>query len=129
MFLNLRILLVEPNCYQALDLLCSFEELCVEVIGPVASAADGLALVDAGRVSAAVIDCNLHDPDIGLLARCLRAEGIPFIVQTSDGTLRPIDDIQPAPACVRKPSRPQAVIAALLAEVQSDRTIQIPVSN
>ena len=87
-----RILLAEDEYFIMQDLRSGLEVFGVEVVGPVPSVADALALIEAGaEMDAAVLDVNLRGEQVYPVADALSARGIPFVFSTgySDGMLDP----------------------------------------
>ena len=86
-----RVLLVEDDYFIVSDLARSFEAEGAEVVGPVATVADGLALLaEAPDLDAAVLDINLQGEMVFPLADALTARGVPFVFATGyDRTMVP----------------------------------------
>ena len=82
-----RVLLVEDDYFIAVDLKSGFEEGGAQVLGPVASVGEALALI-AGttEIDAAVLDINLQDELVYPVADALHARGVPFLFATGYGT-------------------------------------------
>lgn len=75
-----RFLLVEDEYLIASDLASWLEEQGAEVLGPVPSVDDALALLDAEPLpDAAVLDINLGDEQVFPVADALRAAAVPFV--------------------------------------------------
>lgn len=77
-----RILVLEDDPMQALDLSASLAEAGASVLGPVATLDEAGQLVSAGDCDAAILDLRLRDRNATALARRLLTERIPFIVYT-----------------------------------------------
>jgi CheY-like chemotaxis protein len=75
-----RLLVVEDEYLIASDLASWLEEQGAEVLGPVPSVQDALALLDARPLpDAAVLDINLGDEQVFPVAEALRAAAVPFV--------------------------------------------------
>lgn len=75
-----RLLVVEDEYLIASDLASWLEEQDAEVLGPVPSVEDALALLDAGpSPDAAVLDINLGDEQVFPVADALQAADVPFV--------------------------------------------------
>jgi CheY-like chemotaxis protein len=78
-----RILVVEDDCLQAENLREELEALGAEVVGPVPSVADALALLAAGTpVDAAILDVNLGGETVFPVVEALQARTIPVVFAT-----------------------------------------------
>jgi DNA-binding LytR/AlgR family response regulator len=79
-----RLLVVEDDYMVAVELARSLEEMGAQVIGPVGSVKDALAMVEMAdaRVDAAVLDINLHDERVYPVADALAGRGVPFVFVT-----------------------------------------------
>lgn len=116
------ILIVEDNCFLALDLAVAVEDLDGQVVGPVASAADALLLLDKHRISGAVLDCQLSDRDVTPVVLTLVDKGVPLVIQTGTGVPAALAEALPGLPCMRKPVKPAKVLE-LLAEQISKRAL------
>jgi DNA-binding response OmpR family regulator len=75
-----RLLVVEDEYLIASDLASWLEEQDAEVLGPVPSVEDAMALLDAGPLpDAAVLDINLGDEQVFPVADALQAADVPFV--------------------------------------------------
>lgn len=77
-----RILIVEDDAVQALDLAASLAEAGAAIVGPVASLSEASDLALETACDAAILDLRLRDRNASALARQLLQQGIPFIVYT-----------------------------------------------
>jgi len=77
-----RILVVEDDAVQALDLAASLGEAGADIIGPVASLSEAWDLALENSCDAAILDLRLRDRNATALARQLLHQGVPFIVYT-----------------------------------------------
>lgn len=110
-----RVLLVEDEFVLALGLSDTLADLGAEVIGPVASVADALKLIEqVPEMDAAVLDVNLGDEVVYPVADALLARGVPFLFSTAnDRTTLPARYANVA--LCRKPFRPAQFREALCA--------------
>jgi DNA-binding response OmpR family regulator len=79
------ILVAEDEPFIALDLAYAIEDAGGEVVGPVASVREALALLETRPVAAAILDVHLADRDISPVAEMLLGLGVPIIIQTGVG--------------------------------------------
>src|SRR3954454_10981456 len=75
-----RVLVVEDEYIVALDLEGMLRDLGCEVLGPVASVAQALALLGRERPDAVTLDLNLLDGLAVPVAELLAGMGVPFVV-------------------------------------------------
>jgi len=68
------------------------EDMGASLIGPAASVAKALQLVETGGFNGALLDVNLRGERVDVVADALAAKGIPFVFTTGHG----IDGIPPA---------------------------------
>lgn len=108
-----QILVVEDNSFVAYDIAQAIEHCAAHVIGPVATVAEAILLLDSETVEGAVLDCQLADRDISPVALTLLDRNIPFVVHSGtglpEGLLHRADEI----ILVPKPLAPEVVISAL----------------
>jgi CheY-like chemotaxis protein len=77
------ILVVEDEYMIATDLARSLEDLGMTVLGPAASVADALLLLDDEPApDAAILDVNLGREKVFALADTLQKRGVPFVFAT-----------------------------------------------
>ena len=108
-----RVLLVEDDYFIAIDLKAWFEEGGAEVLGPVPSVEEALALIaGTDAIDAAVLDINLQDELVYPVADALHARGVPFLFATGyDPAVVPPP--HGAVALCQKPIDPQIVTRTL----------------
>jgi CheY-like chemotaxis protein len=100
-----KVLVVEDEAVQALDLQCSLQALGCEVLGPASSAAGAIELLDRARSNLVLLDIVLQDGSALPLAERLVASEVPFALTTGqDGVLLDHPLLRGAP-CLRKPYR------------------------
>jgi DNA-binding NtrC family response regulator len=78
------VLVVDDEQIIALDLAAAVEEAGCNVVGPVGTVREALALID-DNVGAAILDTTLRDGDVVPVANLLNRRGIPYVVQTAGG--------------------------------------------
>jgi CheY-like chemotaxis protein len=83
---NLRILVVEDEFLIASVVCDMLEDASAVVVGPAATVADALHLLQANVVEAALLDMNLNGQWSDPIAAELRSRGIPFVFTTGYGT-------------------------------------------
>ena len=79
------VLIAEDEAFIALDVTMAVHDAGGRVAGPAASVKQALALIGTMPIAAAILDVNLSDGDISLVAEALLAAGIPIIIQTGVG--------------------------------------------
>jgi CheY-like chemotaxis protein len=77
-----RILVVEDEVLVSWALEDMLAGLGCEVVGPATGVDQGLALVGAGSIDAAVLDVNLNGQRSYPIADALTARGVPFVFST-----------------------------------------------
>ncbi|MBV8912128.1 MAG: response regulator [Acetobacteraceae bacterium] len=79
-----RLLVVEDEYAIATELVCWLEDEGVEVVGPVGTVDEALALVarEAQHLHGAMLDINLHDQLVYPVADALSDVGVPFVFTT-----------------------------------------------
>ncbi|KMO38922.1 chemotaxis protein CheY [Methylobacterium variabile] len=78
-----RVLLVEDEYFLAQDLAEAFKARGAEIVGPVPSVDEALALIaDGSRLDGAVLDLNLQGEIAYVVADTLQERGIPFVFAT-----------------------------------------------
>ena len=113
------ILVVEDDPLLALDLKATLEQAGVVVLGPAGRLNDAMLLAEKSLPVAAVLDVALEVGTSLPLAKWLTERDVPFLFQTSDPTL--IDAAYSAAPVLRKPFRPEQLIAALAALLVKER--------
>jgi DNA-binding NtrC family response regulator len=83
--LEANILIVEDETLIALDMADCVEAAGGRVVGPVATVAGALTLLEAIPVDAAILDANLADRDVTPVALLLTARKIPTIIYSGTG--------------------------------------------
>ena len=115
-----RILVVEDEALVAAMLEDMLDELGVTVLGPAATIARGLSLVQHEAIDAAVLDVNVRGERIDAIAEALRKRSIPILFTTGyrdgGGTLT-----LGAPV-LEKPYKLEDLKGALASVLDLDRT-------
>lgn len=111
-----RILIVEDEYFVADDLASDLRRRGAEVIGPVGTVDEAIALVrTTPNLDGAVLDIDLHGRMSYPVAALLTAAGTPFLFATGyDGWT--VDDTYREVARYEKPVRPGDVVTALFGE-------------
>ncbi|WP_432769929.1 MAG: response regulator [Sphingopyxis sp.] len=118
MFKHQAILIVEDEPFVALELLEAVERMGGRPVGPVATVAEALVLIETMAIDAAILDVQLANRDITPVALRLIAMGKPLIFQTGTGlppSLREAADNLPV---LRKPVAADIVLANLSTEMK-----------
>lgn len=79
------IFIAEDEAFIALDIACAVEDAHGRVIGPAASVAEGLTLLESESVDGAILDVNLTDRDVTPVVALLVERGVPIILQSGVG--------------------------------------------
>jgi DNA-binding response OmpR family regulator len=77
------VLIVEDEFLIALDLTLVLEKRGWSVLGPVASIEAALRLLDGETPAVVLLDVNLTDGPVTLVAEVLRAKNVPFVVASA----------------------------------------------
>lgn len=109
------ILVVDGSAYGGIDLSFAIAECDGMVVGPVASAADALGILDEGEVAGAVVDCEVADA-VALVTR-LAQSNVPMIIRTCGPLPQPLDGLAGQIGVLVKPVDTRIVIDALLDEI------------
>ncbi|NKJ43619.1 MULTISPECIES: response regulator [unclassified Novosphingobium] len=82
-----RVLVVEDEFIVAAMLADMLEDEGAEVVGPIGTQVDALAVAASEALDVAVLDWNLNGEPGAPVARILRARGIPFAISTGYGAV------------------------------------------
>ena len=96
-----RLLIVEDEYLLAQDLTDYFQELGVEVIGPVGSVSEALKLLNLIEVHGAILDINLRGERVYPVADALRQKRVPFIFASGYGAETEPAAYADVPRCVK----------------------------
>ena len=97
-----RILVVEDDYFIAGDMQSGLLDEGANVVGPVATVREAIALIDRCALDGAVLDVNLGEEDSFPVAAALRAAGTPFVFVTGYNS----GDLPAAWAGVRRLEKP-----------------------
>ena len=112
------VLVVEDEFLIAMDLELLLRRHGWRVLGPAATVAEALRLLEAERPDAAVLDVNLRGELVTPVAEALRALTVPFVLASAH---EPVDRVAPALAGavnVGKPTSETRLLAALTCVVE-----------
>lgn len=112
------VLIVEDNVYLALDLSQAVEESNGRVVGPVATVAEALALVEREPIAAALLDSQLADRDVTPVVMVLAAKGVPFVIHSATGLPPEIEQLVPDVPLLVEPLHAEAAVTRLAAELK-----------
>lgn len=113
-----RILVLEDDVILALDATEALEEIGVMVIGPAHRVSTAMALLDAERPDAAMLDVNIVGGTSADVAARLLRENIPYILVTGYGEQ---SGIEGSSAIIDKPYDRKQLQAAVI-KILSDST-------
>ena len=108
-----RILIAEDEPLIAYELAQAIEEAGGEVVGPVSSVREGLALLSNENVHAAVLDVRLIDRDVAPIAAVLLEQGKSVVFHTASPVPDEIVDRFGVPVVCPKPMESILVITRL----------------
>jgi CheY-like chemotaxis protein len=96
-----HVLIVEDEYFLAQDLADYFQDLGVEVLGPVPSVAEALKLLESAEVQGAILDVNLRGERVYPVADVLRQKHVPFVFASGyGGELEPTAYAE-VPRCIK----------------------------
>jgi CheY-like chemotaxis protein len=113
----LRVLIVEDEYLLADDMAQALRKFGADVVGPVPSSDQALALLAEEPVDAAVLDINLKGQMVFPVADVLREQGVPFVFATGYDEAAVPEAYRDVPRW-EKPFRPEDLAKALPAIVQ-----------
>ena len=111
------VMIVEDNCYIAMNLAMAVEDLDGTVAGPVGSVEEAFNLLKDLPISAAVLDSQLSDRDVTPIALHLLGAAVPFVIHSGTGIPAELATTHPDIPVLMKPLHPEAVLAALVIEI------------
>lgn len=80
-----RVLIVEDEYFLAQDLADYFQAAGAEVLGPAATVAQALTLLNTVEIQGAVLDINLRGERVYPVANVLRQRNVPFVFASGYG--------------------------------------------
>lgn len=116
-----RILIVEDEAIIGLDIADAVEQAGGEPVGPAATIAEALQLLDEGNVKAAICDVNLPDGDIGPVLEELVKGGLPVIMHTGQPLPEHLQARFSDVLVFRKPTPADRLADAIESEIASAR--------
>ncbi|MEM6763082.1 MAG: response regulator [Pseudomonadota bacterium] len=117
LFHHKKILVVEDEVFIALDIATELECLGAKVVGPSATAQEGLQLLEKNAVDGAIADVNLLDGDALPLLQRLANEQVAVVIHTGGALPWVYHERFPhLPVCT-KPTTPMALAEALSGEI------------
>ena len=108
-----KVLIVEDDAIQAIDMELTFEDAGYEIVGPAATEAEALALIARHRPDVAALDWNLRTGNTARIARALAGIGARTVFVTAART--EVERDVPEAHVLAKPVAPAQVVAALAA--------------
>ncbi len=108
------VLIVEDEILIGLELADAVIDLGGLAVGPVATVAEALVIIENYPIAAAILDANLEDRDITPVALWLAAAGIPLVIHTAKGLPTQLAALRPDLAVVMKPAPARVVVEHLL---------------
>ena len=121
MLAGCRVLIAEDEPLVALVLALSVEEADGEVIGPVATVAEALALLQAERIEAAILDVRLADRDIAPVAHALLERGSSVVFHSASPVPGEIIERFGAVTICPKPTPAKVVVLRLQRQIDAVR--------
>ncbi len=116
-----RILIVEDESLVAMLLETILEDMGCSPVGPASNIDDGLALVQAESLDAALLDVNVAGRQVFPVAQALKDRGVPFVFSTGYGEGGLPDEWRGQPT-IQKPFTEAAVRDALMTVMGVART-------
>ena len=108
-----RILVVEDDAFIALDLQDVLSEAGYQVIGPVATVSEAIALLDSHQPDMALLDYNLGDETSIPVAHRLEARGVPFMFLSGQVSSVMLGKTRTEPKVMSKPFVPDHLVSTL----------------
>jgi len=122
---GLRVLVVEDEYMVADYISMVLEDFGCDVVGPVGTIEEALAVVNDGGLDGALLDANLSGDSSAPIAVALRAASVPFVVATGYGALELAESLNRAPR-IGKPFSETELKATMVAAFTcsaSDHTV------
>jgi two-component SAPR family response regulator len=124
MFEGMAVLIVEDEALIGLDLAWAIEDQGGKIVGPVATVEEALQLLLHTNVDAAVLDANLLDRDVTPVAFVLIEKHVPFVINSAIGIPDELRILFPNLPLVLKPASTAVVIAKLVGEIGTQRSVR-----
>jgi len=119
---GLRVLVIEDSFMIVSMLELVFETLGWTMVGPVARIPNALALIEAERFDAALLDVNLDGEMSWSVAEALQARAIPFVLSTGYDVAQLLPDTLKGTTFIRKPYNVTLLKNAILDAIEVRRT-------
>lgn len=116
---GLPILIVEDDEILAENMVAAIEDRGCAPVGPVATVAAALALLQTREIGGAILDAALLDRDVTPVAMDLIDRAIPFVIHTGVGLPTELATVFPHVSVIMKPADPDEVIVQVLAQVKA----------
>ena len=108
-----RILIAEDDAILALDVREIFRQAGAEIVGPVATLEQALAMISAFPVSAALLDVDLRDAEVFPAARALQDRGAGIVFYTGYADVDSLRRSWPGAKVLTKPAPPRLLVSAM----------------
>lgn len=106
-------LIVEDEPLIAMCLASAVEDFDGVVVGPTATVAGAMEIIETIEVAGAILDCNLADREITPVALLLWERGIPFVLHSAKGIPAELARKVPGLLMVPKPAEAAEVVKQL----------------
>ncbi len=101
--LGSRILVAEDDAILAFDIVSLLQNAGAEVLGPVTTLTDTIAIARSASLSCALLDVNLRDEDVFPAAQLLKQRCVRIVFQTGCGEPERLRQEWPDAAVLTKP--------------------------
>ena len=107
------VLVVEDEVLIAMDLERLLRRSGYRVLGPAATVAEALRMLEGARPDAALLDVNLRGEMVTPVAETLRARGVPFVLASAYDRVQLTAEVLAGAPNVGKPTDARRLVAAL----------------
>ncbi len=108
-----RILIAEDDAILALDVREILRQAGAEIVGPVATLKQALAMISAFPVSAALLNVNLRDTEVFPVARALQERDAGIVFYTAYLDVDGLRQSWPGAKVLTKPAPPRLLVSAI----------------
>src|SRR5688572_1530526 len=116
---GLVVLVVEDEFLIAMDLEAMLKEHGWHLLGPAATVAEALALLEDGKMpDVALLDVNLRGETVAPVAEVLRERGVPIVLASAYNHAASMADVLAGAPNVGKPAQERHLLAALKRAVE-----------
>ena len=116
---GLVVLVVEDEFLIAMDLEAMLKEHGWHLLGPAATVAEALALLEVGKMpDVALLDVNLRGETVVPVAEVLRERGVPIVLASAYNHAASMADVLAGAPNVGKPAQERHLLAALKRAVE-----------